>query len=559
MLARRIAALLAVAACRGPDPAGEPGTTGADTTDPLAMSSSTSDTTTGDPAPAFTPGPPVLPRLTRAQYFNSLRDIFGPDLPTPPLEPDQNPHLFDSIGAATTTLSELGAQQYEEAADLIAAHIFDNSEPSRREALVACDVADATCTAEFLARVGRRLYRRPLTEAELSRWTGVAAELALGDPWRGLRFAVAGLIQSPHFLYRVEPGHPDSLNNFNFNYYDSYEMAARLSFLLLNTGPDDVLLDAAERGELGDAASLRAHAERMLADPRARVAVQEFFAQLLDLRRLDAVVRDPAAHPRWTPTLAAAMRREVELLVDDHVFRRDADILALFNQRHTFVNADLAALYGVAAEGADAITYVPVDLPGERAGVLSLAAFLTLTSHPVETSPTRRGKYLRERILCQTVPPPPPGVDASLDPPEGDTPTSVAERLLAHRSDPVCAGCHDLIDPPGLLFEHFDPIGAWRDEALGLPVDAAGGLDGLTIDDASELADLLAADPRVARCLVTQLHRHASGRLAAAGELPALDALDAAFADHHHSFRALLLDLVTSDAFRAVAPAEEGP
>lgn len=548
MLARAAASLLVLAACRGPDITDDPATTTTDAT-------TTASDTTGDPAPAFTPGPPVFPRLTRSQYINTVRSIFNnyTDLPTPPLEPDQNPHLFDSIGAATSTLSELGAQQYEEAADAIARHVFTD-EP-RRAALVGCDPADATCTTAFLARVGRRLYRRPLTPDELTRWTSISTDLALGDPWRGLRFAVAGLLQSPHFLYRVELGAPDPADPTR-NLHTAHEMAARLSFLFLNTGPDDALLDAADRDDLTDIDTLRAHAARMLDDPRARPAVQEFFDQLLDLRRLDAVVRDAAMHPRWTPTLPRSLRREVELLVDDLIFRRDADVRGLFNHPHTHVNTDLAALYGIDAAGATAITYVPVDLPDQRAGLLTLGAFLTLTSHPAETSPTRRGKYLRERILCQVIPPPPPGVDASLDPPDDDAPTTVPERLAAHRREPACAGCHDAIDPPGLLFEHFDPIGAWRDEAYDRPVDAAGALDGVPLAGARELADLLATDDRVGACIVTQLHRHASGRLAAPGEQPALEDLEARFADGGHRFRDLLLDLVTSDAFRVVAPAE---
>lgn len=546
MAARRVLApLLALVACS--DPA------------PLAADESTSATTDGDvtdtadtdDAPTFVPAAPAFPRLTRRQYFNSTRDLLGPNLPVPQLEPDQDPHFFTSVGAATATLSEHGAQQYEEAADLLARHVF--TDDARRLALVGCTpaAADDPCAGEFLAAFARRAYRRPLTADERTRWLTIAAELANGDPWRGLRFAVAGILQSPHFLYRVERGEPDPADPTNHR-LTAHELAARLSFLLWNTGPDDALLAAADRGELHTPDVLTTHAERLLNDPRARAAVLEFFGEVLDLRRLDDITRDPVLHPKYTPELPAAMRREVELVLEDLIFRRDADLRELHTTRRSFNNSALAALYGTSPAGADAITYIPVQLPEERAGLLSLAAFLTLTAHPAETSPTRRGKYLRERILCQSIPPPPPDVDASLDPPDDDKPTTLRERLEAHRSDPACSGCHSVIDPPGFLFEHFDPIGNYRSEDSGQPIDASGDLDGVPLAGVRDLADLLADDDRIAPCIVTMLHRHASARLSAPGEQPALTDLAEQFTRSGHRFRALLHAYIRSDAFNKI-------
>lgn len=505
----------------------------------------------GPPAEAA-PGPAVFPRLTASQYTTAIVDVLGPGLPRVALEQDTNPYLFFSIGAASTTLSELGAQQYEEAAHRIARTVFED--PARREALVGCAPASAddACARAFLDRVGTRLFRRPLEAAEVDRWAAVAAELAAGDPWRGLRFALAGMLQSPRFLYRVELGEPDPERPGELRYTD-LEMASRLSFLLWNAPPDEALLEAALAGELRGPEGVREHAIRMVEDPRARRAVHAFFAQYLDLGRLEGLERerDPELYPAMTETLGRSMRTEIELLVDDLVFRRDADVRELFRTRRTFVNDELAALYGVDAPGASPIAFVPVELPadGRRAGLLTLGAFLAMNAHPTETSPTLRGKYVRERLLCELVPPPPPEVDTTLAPDPG-MPRTLRERLDLHRSEPVCASCHQAIDPPGFLFEGFDSIGAERTLDNGYPVDTTGDLDGVALTEGRELGELLAEDPRVSMCMVRQLYRHATGRLEVRGESAGLAELERTFAASGHRFVDLLIELASSDLYR---------
>ena len=505
------------------------------------------------------PAPPVLPRLTQRQYLNSIEALLGPGLPVPPLEPDTSPYLFASIGATSTTLSELGVQQYEEAADLFTGIVF--ADAARREALVGCLPAapgDA-CVTDFIIRFGKRAYRRPLHTDEQARWLLMATELANGDAWQGLRYAVAGMLQSPHFLYRVELGEPDPLDPTRLR-YTGHEMATRLSFLLWNTMPDDALLTAAANGDLLTDAGLRAETERLLADPRARTAIRDFFTQFLDLGRLDGITRDPVRHPLFTPTLIESMRTEVRLLVEDLIYRQQGDIRSIFSTRRTFLNSELAALYGVLAPGATPITFVPVELPedGPRAGILTLGAFLTMNAHETENSPTARGKYVRSRVLCQDVPAPPPDIDLNLDPEEGEGKT-LRERLEQHRADPTCAGCHAFIDPPGFLFEHFDPIGAWRDLDNGNPIDSSGDLDGMPLADARGLAELLKDDKRVGRCIVTQLYRHAIGRRDRSSEWGELDEVAADFADEGYRFTELLQILVTSEVFRTVAEEEIDP
>ncbi len=518
----------------------------------------------GREVPPFEPAPAVMARLTAAQHRNALEDIFGPDLPRTEVEQDTNPHLFFSIGATTTTLTERGVEQYGDAALKVAEVVF--SDPARREALIGCALAapDDDCARGFLARIGRSIMRRPLTDEELGRWLGLSRAVVEGEPGAepalGLRVAVAGMMQSPHFLYRVEIGEPIVGADPSRRRYTAWEMAQRLSFLVWNSTPDEALLDAAARGELLDEGSVRQHALRMLDAPRARVSAQSFFAQYLDLSRLDGVDRDPALYPGYSPTLPAAMRTELQLLVDDVVFRRNGDMRELFFAPRGFVNDELAALYEVDAPGASPVSFVPVEFPDDspRAGILTLGAFLAMNAHPTETSPTLRGKYIRERVLCQTVPAPPDDVDLNLDD-MGAEPQTLRERLERHRLDPACRDCHAFIDPPGFLFEHFDSIGRFRTQADGFDLDTSGDLDGVGLADARDLAALLAGDPRLPACVVRQLYRHANGRLEAPSEEAAIVDLQAAFEAQGFRFRDLLLALATSEGFRTVSAQEAAP
>ncbi len=530
----------------------ETGTTG------TTGESSGTDDDTGDPPKPFIPGDPVMPRLTEVQYRNCVESLLGLGLPSLPLEPDTNPYLFYNIGAATTVLSELGTQLYEESAMAVSGAVF--ADEARRLTLVGCNPeADTECTLNFITRFGRKAFRRPLTSDEVDRWVGIAEELAEGDPWQGLRYAVAGMLQSPYFLYRVERGEPDPQDPTRRR-YTAWEMATRLSFLLWNSPPDDILLAAAESGELLTTEGIEAQVERMLDNPRTRIAIQSFFAQYLDLSRLDGATRDPEVYPLYTPSLIVAMRKEVELLVDDLVYRQDTDVRQLFSTRNTFVNSELAALYELDAPGASPIAYVPVELPedGPRAGLLTLGAFLTMNAHESYNSPTARGKYVRERVLCQEVPPPPDDVDLNLDPDDSD-PKTLRETLEEHRENPVCAACHEFIDPPGFLFENFDPLGGYRTLDNGFPVDASGDLDGVPLANARELAELLKGDTRIASCMITQLYRHAIGRKEVFTERPGLKHIEGEFADAGYRFGELLRAMAVSEAFRYVGDEEVLP
>ena len=513
------------------------------------------------PAPSqqsYTPGPAVLPRLTEAQYRASVEDALGNGegaLPRLTLEPDTNPYLFYNVGAASTTLSEVGTERYEASAHAIAEAVILDA--TRRRALIGCEpmTPGDACVASAITTLGRRLYRRPLTTEEVTRWRGIATEHAEGNALQGLRLALAGMLQSASFLYRVELGEPDA-SRAGWRRYSDLELASRISFLLWNTGPDDALLDAALAGRLATEDGIHAEAMRMLEDPRARRAVRAFFAQYFDLARLnDVSERDAMLHPLFTQTLAPAMRTEIELLVDDVVFTRDVDVRELLRTRRTFVNSELAQLYELNVPNTTPITFVPVELPqdGPRAGILTLGAFLMANAHPTETSPTLRGKYIRERLLCDLIPAPPAGVVTEIPEPTGVART-LRERLEQHRSNPSCATCHAVVDPPGYLFEGFDSIGRARTLDHGYPIDSSGGLDEVPLANGRELGEFLAEDPRVSRCIARQLFRHANGRLERDGEEVAVRNLGQEFLLGGSHFTDLLLAIVTHESFRYAAP-----
>jgi hypothetical protein len=416
-------------------------------------------------------------------------------------------------------------------------------------------ISDAACARTFVTSFGRRAWRRPLTDEEVVRYATVATGAAslLNDFWKGLACGVSGLLQSPHFLYRAEIGAPDPADGTRRR-LDGYELAARLSYLLWDTTPDAELLAAAGDGRLASAAGLGAQADRLLGSPRARPALQTFFADRLRLDDLAGVMQPAGTFKQLTPTLLSSMKKETLGVIDDLVSGRDADVRELIDGSSTFVNDELAALYGLPKPGKADPIKVTLPAASPRAGYLGQGSFLALTSHPVVTSPTRRGKFIREVVMCQTIPPPPPNVNAAL-PPNTAGARTMRERLELHRADPACNSCHAMTDPVGLAFESFDAIGGYRTSDGGLPIDASGVLDGASYADAASFAHLLRARPETSECLVRGYFRYLSGHVEAAGEEPAIAGLVAGFQRSGFRFRALVKAAVDSPAFSSVARA----
>jgi hypothetical protein len=503
------------------------------------------------PTPSLTPAASALRRLSYAQYASIVHDVLGEDIVVPPrnvLEPDVDDSGYLAIDSSSVTISRRGVAQYETAAYQIAHAALD---ATHRTTLVPCAPAaadDATCTRTVLSALGLRLYRRPMTTDELDAAVTVStgAGAALGDFYQGLEFGIALLLQSPSFLFREELGTDDPTHPGQRTYV-GYEMASRLSFFLWNTAPDAALLDDAANGRLDTAEGVRAVAERMLADPRAEGGVRELATEWLGLAALDDLEKDSTVFTEISPDVGPSAREET-LRVVTHVFESDMDARDLMTTRDTFVNRKLASLYRVRAPREDwGLVTFPATSP--RAGILGHVSILAQYAHPIATSPTLRGKFVRERLLCERVPAPPVGVNTAIPAPSADAPT-LRDRLLAHQQVEYCGACHRPLDDVGLGLEAFDALGRYRDVENGVPVDASGELDGVRFQDARALGEILHDDPRFAQCMVRQVYRVGSGHFETDGEDGTIRTLYVDFANHQYSLRHLMLEMVVSDGFR---------
>lgn len=494
------------------------------------------------PEPGVTPTAASLRRLTRAQYEASLADVFGAGLVLPPyLEPDIEEDGFFSVGAGTAALSPYGVEQYETAAYLVAGQIVDD--PARAASL-PCAPDARGCAVEVASTVGRRLWRRTLTADERDVLGALADEAAAAlpdDPTAPVELVLAALLQSPAFVYRVELGDAGA--------FDGPALASRMSFLLWGGPPDDELLDLAEAGSLADPESRRDQVSRMAADPRAARGVRALFHELLGLSRLRSTTKDPTVFVHASPDVLPSAELETLALVE-RLWADDEDFRSLVTSRETSVDRTLAAIYGVPAparEGFGPIAFAP---DGERAGLLGHVSFLAMQSHPTSTSVTRRGLYVRERLLCQDMPAPPADVDTSIPESTPDSPT-MRDRVAIHLENAACASCHRATDPLGLALEHFDGLGGYRADDQGYPIDATGELDGARFDGLGGLALTVSEHPDFARCLVAGSVRYAQGHALDGDEEGWVDWLDAGFAAGGWGYAGLLEDLVTSEAFAA--------
>jgi len=504
-------------------------------------------------------GAEPLRRLTHSQYNNAVRDLLGDQTrPADRFPPEDFIHGFRNQ-AQGQSISPLLAESYSTAAERLARNAFRGDGDAN--GLVPCKpsgAADRSCAGRFVTRFGRRAYRRVLTAKETERLTAlvVSEGLAANNFYRGAQAAVEAMLQSPHFLHRPEKAG------------SAYSVASRLAFLLWDTIPDELLLDAAARGELNGEQNIERMARRMVDDPRAQAAVDDFMAQWLRFDLVLGSVKDRRLYPRFTPELAAAMVEETRLLAQDLIFK-DGDFTQFFSANYGYLNTDLANLYHFPAPPAE---FVKVEFPAEtdRAGVLGQAMFLALTSKPGDTSPTIRGQFVREHFLCQPVPDPPPGTNAALPPVTADKPRTNRERLDEHRNSPACMGCHSMIDPIGYGFEKFDAIGQRRDKLrltfLALPgrenkspkptlaevdLDTRGTVQGIPNSDFTnprELGRILAASPRCQDCVVKQYFRYAAGRRENSDDAGVLARATAAFRNSRFRFRELIIAIAAERA-----------
>ena len=488
-----------------------------------------------------------LSRLTRAQYARTVSDLLSIDASTAAASfpSDESTNGFEVGLSVSPLLAEVYAKTAEELS-LEAVKTLDQSLP--------CDPknGEEACARSFVSQFARRAFRRPASAAELEGLMALySAGRTDGDFAGGIALVIEATLSSPSFLYHVDELAPDSEQGLLR--LSAFSMANRLSYLVWGSMPDDALLTAAESGALDSEAGLTAQAERMLkARPEAaKLGFREFYRQWLGLAALDNMERDAGQFPDYSRAQGQALRTSLEQQIDHTVWEANGDLAELLLSQSAFVNESTAGVFGVSAIGAESKA---VALPAsERRGLLTHPAILAALSKPNQSDPTIRGKFVRERMLCQQLPPPPDNIAiVAPDPAPGLT---TRERFDEHASNPACVGCHRLMDPIGFGLEHYDALGRYRADEQGLTIDASGEiLDGKDasgkFNGAIELAEALAASDEVANCVATQFFRYAVARTETDSDLCSLAKVESGFLSANKSLRSLILEVVKSDAFR---------
>jgi hypothetical protein len=430
------------------------------------------------------------------------------------------------------------------------------SAPSR-ERIFSCepkqDSEAAACAEQILTGLARRAYRRPITDAERDRLLELYnTERTKGrDFTAGVQTALAYILVSPQFLFRVEQD-PAGAPPGELYRISGLELASRLSFFLWGSVPDDELIDAAVAGRLDSPQELTRQVQRMLADERATTLATTFASQWLYLRNLRASAPDMYVFPDFDDNLRQSAIRETELLFET-VVREDRPLTELLSANYTFLNERLAKHYGIPDLYGDQFRRVTVT-DERRYGLLGHASILTLSSYPNRTSPVSRGNYVLTNILGTPPPEPPPNVPTL--PENTAEKLSMRARMERHRADPVCASCHQLMDPIGLVLESYDGIGRWRTEDNGDPVSGYGSpihvlRDFGPINGPVDLRNAILSQPdRFARTATEKLMTYALGRQLTATDMPTARAIVRSAAENDYRFSSLVLGIVTSDAFQ---------
>jgi len=456
--------------------------------------------------------PAGIVRLSPDEYVSTVRDLVGA------------PGLTLRVTDAEPVLTELGLRELRDAAENTVAARGDWSAE-----VLPCDTSGAVvpgCVDAFLDGFAARAYRRPLTAGERERLTATfesaSAELSFGD---AMEVLVQVVLLAPQVVYRNEVGVPDASLPAGVNRLTDHEMAARLSYTLWGTTPDEVLLGRAEAHGLSSAEDVRAEARRMLADPRAQQMLGGFVWSWLQLdggrlhHALEEAVKDETLYPQDSPELRAAMRTEIEQLVSWVMTEEGGSIETLLTTRRAYLNGPLADLYGV-SHGGDADDWRWLELPAdERAGLLTRACLLPVFAGPRLSSPLPRAAGGPEGVPCPPLGRPRPHVSdviveggEQLDDSGRPVVRSVRQDVHARTRGAECASCHDTINPVGFSFEHYDALGVFRttEQITGLPIDSSGALsrsgdaDG-PVEDAIELSARLARSDATRSCVADRL------------------------------------------------------
>jgi hypothetical protein len=508
------------------------------------------------------PPPTTVPirRLTNAEYAATVADLFpGYTLPDIVFVPDPKVLGFVNLSSSQTG-SLVRMEQYEAAAFSIAQTV--TADPTT---LTGCDAAaqsEAACVGPFLADFGKRAYRRPLTAAEQDNLMGLLSrDESLAYPTR-LAMVVQAMLLSPKFLFRAEIG-DRSKRSAQGVPLTSWEIAARLSYFLTGTIPDAELAGAADAGTLTTQDEVIKQARRLLTSDRAQAQLVKFHMMWLGTDTVSSLAKNMNAYPTFHPLLAYYMAKETDQFLRKTLFVEGGTFASLMLSDHTYVNGPMAEFYGIQGPGPDNTDeWVPAPLnTSQRVGLLTQASLLATMAKEDRTDPVRRGKFILNQILCRTVQPPPPSIVAMFKP--LDLSQTARVQFTEHRTNEVCASCHNTIDPLGLPFEHYDGVGQWRDNDRGMDIDATGSIttnDGAEhpFDGVPAMARLLADMPDARACYAAEWMRFAEGKLNADSDKVYIDWLMTRFTRNTRIVD-LVAAIVGSDTFRYVAPADGAP
>jgi hypothetical protein len=510
-----------------------------------------------DSEPVTTGGPTAMRRLTEAQYRNIISDVFGSHIIVAGrFDPLVRTDGLLTVGASRANVTPAGVERYAAMARSIALQVVDEK---NRVVLVPCAPASATgaddaCAKAFYTKVGRLLYRRALTTDEVDLHARIAATSAntRGDFYAGLSYGLQGLLQAPDFLFITENVNKEVRDGRQE--LDAYAKATRLSFLLWNSSPDDQLLTAAESGELNTDIGLEKQVDRLMASLRLKGGVRSFFSDMLALDDFATLEKDTVIYPAFSLAAAIDSKEQVLRTIDNKLVAKNTDYRDLFTTRETFMTSALGLVYRVPATVPGGWAPYEFAENDPRAGIQTLLSFVALHSHPGKSSPTLRGKAVRELLLCQKIPDPPGDVDFSgfNDP---NSPAKTArDRLTAHSTEPACAGCHKLMDPIGLAMEKFDGAGQFRTSENGAVIDTSGEINGIPFNDAKGLGAALRQDPAATSCVVNRVYSYALGRSIERAEREVVSYLEKSFAADGYKFVDLLRRIATSKALYTVSP-----
>ena len=486
------------------------------------------NTSNGAGDPEVTPPAQELPggvsrfrRLTHAQWENTVQDLFGFDEAVGlsssfRADPTQSGYLFEGNGDALEVDQALWASYQTASATLAKSVVDDSAALARILPLGSAGIGSDAEARQFIEAFGKRVHRRPLTSDQLDAYMalyqqGLTSYEDTPDYRGGVRLVLEAFLQSPYFLYRVEESSAVSAGRIAL---DGYERASRLSYFLWGTMPDDELFAAADAGRLADAAGVRVEAERLIQHERAADVFVNFFDRVLEVERYEIISPSTTQFPDVSADLAEFAKQETHHFILREMFEKAGSLRDLLTSTTTYVNAELAAIYGLSGSFDEAFREVSLD-PGQRRGVLTHVGFLASHSTSREPDPIHRGVFVARRLNCLPISAPPDDIPPL---PPSDASKSNRQLVAEHtESVPSCRTCHGtLINPFGFAYEHYDALGAYREMDGSHQVDASVVVPlsqgDVQVANALELAEAMAESPGVHECVSGHLVSFALGR-----------------------------------------------